>query len=231
VRLIIARCQVDYAGRLTAHLPLATRLILVKADGSIQIHADDKAYKPLNWMSAPCVVTTGPPTPDHGLPDEITEVWRVRNGAGDELQIAIAEVLDEMSHELGVEPGLRKDGVEKHLQELLAANPGAMRADLALVQREYLTAIGPVDLLCRAGDGAYVAVEVKRRGELDGVEQLTRYLEVMRRDPLLGRVEGMFVAQQIKPQARVVATDRGIECVVVDYDELRGIDHSDERLF
>jgi RecB family endonuclease NucS len=231
VRVVIARCQVDYAGALTAHLPLATRLILVKADGSVQIHADDRAYKPLNWMSAPCTLTVVPPDPEAGLPDGIAEVWHVRGRRGDHLQIGLAEVLSDQSFDLGVEPGLAKDGVEKHLQELLAASPEAIRADLRLVQREYPTPIGPVDLLCRAGDGSYVAVEIKRRGEIDGVEQLTRYLDLMRRDPLLGSVEGVFVAQLIKPQARVVAQDRGIACVTVDYDELRGIDHSDERLF
>jgi len=231
VQLIVARCQVDYAGKLTAHLPLATRLILRKADGSLQVHADDKAYKPLNWMSAPCTLTRAKPLPEMGLPDEIAEVWLARNATGDTLQIAVAEILDEMSVDLGPEPGLRKDGVERHLQELLAASPQAIRQDLTLVRREHPTPIGPVDLLCRSAAGAYVAVEVKRRGDIAGVEQLARYLEVMRRDSLLGQVEGVFVAQQIKPQAKVVAASRGIDCVVVDYDELRGIDHSDERLF
>ncbi|MDR0990802.1 MAG: endonuclease NucS [Propionibacteriaceae bacterium] len=231
MQLIIARCQVDYAGKLTAHLPLATRLIIIKADGSVQIHADDKAYKPLNWMSAPCLMTRGQPEPEANLPADVTEVWSVRNKSGDTLQIAITDIITQVDHDLGIEPGLQKDGVEKHLQELLAASPTVIRPDLRLVQREYLTPIGPVDLLCRAADGGYVAIEIKRRGELDGVEQLTRYLEVMRRDPLLGQVNGMFVAQRIKPQAKVVAQDRGIDCVVVDYDELRGIDHSDERLF
>jgi RecB family endonuclease NucS len=231
VQLIVARCQVDYAGKLTAHLPLATRLILRKADGSLQIHADDRAYKPLNWMSAPCTLTRVEPSPALGLPDDIRQVWLLRNPAGDTLQIGIAEILGEMNYDLGPEPGLRKDGVERHLQELLAASPQAIRPDLRLVRREHPTPIGPVDLLCRSAAGTYVAVEIKRRGEIDGVEQLARYLEVMRRDPLLGQVEGVFVAQRIKPQARVVAASRGVDCVVVDYDELRGIDHSDERLF
>jgi RecB family endonuclease NucS len=230
MRVVIARCQVDYVGKLTAHLPLATRLILIKADGSVQVHADDRAYKPLNWMSAPCIWTTAAPDPALGLPPDITEVWHVRNGT-DTLQIGLVEILGELSHDLGVEPGLTKDGVEKHLQELLAANPTAVRADLQLVQREYYTPIGPVDLLCRAADGAYVAVEIKRRGEIDGVEQLTRYLDLMRRDPLLGRVEGLFVAQRIKPQARTLAADRGIGCVTVDYDALRGLDDAADRLF
>jgi len=231
VQVIVARCQVDYAGRLTAHLPLATRLILRKADGSLQIHADDRAYKPLNWMSAPCTTTRVEPTEEMGLPDEIREVWLVRNPQGDTLQIALAEILGELTYDLGPEPGLRKDGVERHLQELLAASPQAIRPDLTLVRREHPTPIGPVDLLCRSAGGAYVAVEVKRRGEIDGVEQLARYLEVLRRELWLGEVEGVLVAQRIKPQARVVAASRGIDCVVVDYDELRGIDHADERLF
>jgi RecB family endonuclease NucS len=230
VRLVIARCQVDYTGKLTAHLPLATRLILIKADGSVQIHADDRAYKPLNWMSAPCVWEVALADPALAEEVEAIEVWHVRHGA-DTLKIAIAEIVAELSHELGVEPGLTKDAVERHLQELLAANPGALRTDLQLVQREFPTPIGPVDLLCRAGDGAYVAVEIKRRGEIDGVEQLTRYVDLLRRDPLLGKVEGMFAAQRIKPQARVLAEDRGLACVTVDYDALRGLDDAADRLF
>ncbi|MDR0960849.1 MAG: endonuclease NucS [Propionibacteriaceae bacterium] len=235
MRLIIARCQVDYTGRLTAHLPLAPRLIMVKADGSISVHADDGAYKPLNWMTAPCTTVVEPLTeqsPRVGLlPEGVTEVWRVTNRSGDALEIAIAEILDDVTEDLGRDPGLRKDGVEKHLQALLAENPTAIRGDLSVVQREYPTPIGPVDLLCRTREGAYVAVEVKRRGEIDGVEQLTRYVDLLRRDPLLGEVTGILAAQQIKRQARVLAQDRGFGCVVVDYDELRGIDHSEERLF
>jgi endonuclease len=240
VRLLIARCQVDYAGRLTAHLPMATRLILVKADGSVSIHADDRAYKPLNWMSPPCTVTVRPadasavPTDpsDAGLAGEpLTEVWEVKGRDGDTLLISLAEVLHDSSHDLGVDPGLQKDGVEAHLQALLAAHPETLGAGWTLVRREYPTAIGPVDLLCRDASGAYVAVEIKRRGEIDGVEQLTRYLELLNRDPLLGSVRGMFAAQQIKPQAKVLAGDRGIACLTVDYDVLRGTDDPTERLF
>ncbi|MFX4273054.1 endonuclease NucS [Propionibacteriaceae bacterium Y1685] len=235
MRLVIARCQVDYAGRLTAHLPMATRLILVKADGSVSIHADDRAYKPLNWMSPPCTLAVRPPAEDEaaiaGDDGELAEVWEVVGKDGDTLQITIAEILHDTSHELGVDPGLQKDGVEKHLQELLADNPGTFGAGWTLVRREYMTAIGPVDLLCRDADGKHVAVEIKRRGEIDGVEQLTRYLELMNRDPLLGEVRGIFAAQQIKPQARVLAGDRGIDCVVVDYDALRGLDDPTSRLF
>ena len=227
MRLLIARCQVDYAGRLTAHLPMATRLILVKADGSVSIHADDRAYKPLNWMSPPCTLTERPAEDQEGL----VGVWEVKGRDGDTLLISLAEVLHDSSHDLGVDPGLRKDGVEAHLQELLAAQPETLGKGWTLVRREYPTAIGPVDLLCRDQHGAYVAVEVKRRGEIDGVEQLTRYLELLNRDPLLGRVTGMFAAQQIKPQAKVLAGDRGIACVTVDYDVLRGTDDPSERLF
>jgi len=240
VRLLIARCQVDYAGRLTAHLPMATRLILVKADGSVSIHADDRAYKPLNWMSPPCTVTVRPadaaavptdPT-DAGLAGEpLTEVWEVRGRDGDTLLISLAEVLHDSSHDLGIDPGLQKDGVEAHLQVLLAAHPETLGAGWTLVRREYPTAIGPVDLLCRDATGGYVAVEIKRRGEIDGVEQLTRYLDLLNRDPLLGSVRGMFAAQQIKPQAKVLAGDRGIACLTVDYDVLRGTDDPTERLF
>ncbi|MEU4116007.1 endonuclease NucS [Kitasatospora sp. NPDC028055] len=219
MRLVIARCSVDYAGRLSAHLPSATRLILVKADGSVSIHADDRAYKPLNWMSPPCVLK------------EADGVWTVENKAGEKLIITLEEVLHDSSHELGVDPGLIKDGVEAHLQELLADRMEVLGTGWSLIRREYPTAIGPVDILCRDSDGATVAVEIKRRGEIDGVEQLTRYLELLNRDPLLAPVKGVFAAQEIKPQARVLATDRGIGCVVLDYDELRGIDDDKLKLF
>jgi RecB family endonuclease NucS len=234
VRLVIARCQVDYAGRLSAHLPMATRLILVKSDGSVSVHADDRAYKPLNWMSPPCTLTERPgPAGESALPglEAVSAIWEVKGKDGDTLQITLAEVLHDSSHELGVDPGLQKDGVEAHLQALLAEHPEALGPGLALVRREFMTAIGPVDLLCRDAGGRYVAVEVKRRGEIDGVEQLTRYLELMRRDPLLGEVHGVLAAQQIKPQARVLAADRGITCVTVDYEGLRGMDDPTERLF
>jgi len=235
VRLVIARCQVDYAGRLTAHLPMAKRLILVKSDGSVSIHADDRAYKPLNWMSPPCTLTELPaPSAElDAVPgnEALSAVWEVKGRDGDTLQISLAEVYHDSSHELGIDPGLQKDGVEAHLQALLAEHPETFGPGWSLVRREHMTPIGPVDLLCRDATGAYVAVEVKRRGEIDGVEQLTRYLELMRRDPLLGTVHGVFAAQQIKPQARVLAGDRGITCVTVDYDVLRGMDNADDRLF
>ncbi|MEW2018306.1 endonuclease NucS [Rhodococcus sp. NPDC076796] len=223
MRLVIARCQVDYVGRLTAHLPSARRLLLVKSDGSVSVHADDRAYKPLNWMSPPCwmVETTE---------DETTK-WVVTNKAGEELRITIDDVELDSSHELGIDPGLVKDGVEAHLQELLAEHVSTLGDGFTLVRREYMTAIGPVDLLCRNADGGTVAVEIKRRGEIDGVEQLTRYLELLNRDPLLAPVSGVFAAQVIKPQAKTLATDRGIRCLTLDYDVLRGTDSTEFRLF
>ena len=232
VRLVIARCQVDYAGKLTAHLPMAPRLLVVKADGSVSVHADDKAYKPLNWMSAPCTLTVRVSSDEEAALDEaLAEVWEVRNTSGDTLQIRIAEVLHDSNHDLGVDPGLQKDGVEKHLQALLAENPSALGEGWTLVQREYYTPIGPVDLVCRDALGGYVAIEVKRRGEIDSVEQLTRYLELMRREPRFSTLSGVLAAQQVKPQARVLAADRGIAVVTVDYDALRGLDSSEGRLF
>ena len=219
MRLVIARCQVDYLGRLTAHLPMAQRLLLVKADGSVSVHADGGAYKPLNWMSPPCTLAEQPGR------------WTVSNRAGEQLIIEIDEVLHDSRHELGVDPGLIKDGVEAHLQALLAEHTATLGAGFTLIRREYPTAIGPVDLLCRDADGMTVAVEVKRRGEIDGVEQLTRYLDLLNRDPQLAPVSGLFAAQQIKPQAHTLATDRGIRCVTVDYDELRGAQPRELRLF
>jgi hypothetical protein len=222
--LVVARCQVDYAGRLTAHLPMATRVLMIKADGSVLVHSDGGSYKPLNWMSPPCSLREGT-TEDGEL------LWTVTSKTEDTLRILIEEVLSDNTHDLGVDPGLQKDGVEKHLQELLAEHPSHLGEALTLVRREYPTAIGPVDLMCRDPDGASVAVEIKRRGEIDGVEQLTRYLDLLNRDPLLAPVRGIFAAQEIKPQARVLATDRGIACAVVDYDALRGLDDPSLRLF
>ncbi|AKH84910.1 endonuclease [Streptomyces sp. CNQ-509] len=223
MRLVIARCSVDYAGRLTAHLASAPRLILVKADGSVSVHADDRAYKPLNWMSPPCTLKEGE--------QDGVAVWTVENKAGEKLIITIEELLHDSSHELGVDPGLVKDGVEAHLQELLADRMEALGEGWTLIRREYPTAIGPVDILGRDEKGTTVAVEIKRRGEIDGVEQLTRYLDLLNRDPLLAPVRGVFAAQEIKPQARVLAADRGIECAVLDYDALRGTDDGKLKLF
>jgi len=224
VRLVIARCSVDYRGKLSAHLPSAHRLILVKADGSISIHSDDRAYKPLNWMNPPCTIT-------EEVGDDGSHRWLVRAKKGEELEITIEELISDSAHDLGAEPGLRKDGVEAHLQALLAERCEVLGDGFQLVRREYPTEIGPVDLLCRDTDGVAVAVEVKRRGEIDGVEQLTRYLAFLNKDPRLAPVRGLFVAEQIKPQAKVLAADRGIACVEVDYDELRGIESSELRLF
>ena len=226
MRVVIARCTVDYDGRLTAHLPEAVRLLMVKADGCVAVHADGGAYKPLNWMNAPNTLSL-----DESADNDATEIWHVRSPKGEKLTITIHEVIDELDHEMGVDPGLVKDGVEAHLQELLAADPPTIDEGLRLVRREFPTDIGPVDLLCRDADGKAVAIEVKRRGEIDGVEQLTRYLDFLNRDPMLRPVRGIFVAQEIKPQARVLATDRGIGCVVVDYDDLRGIESNDLKLF
>ena len=250
VRLVIARCQVDYVGRLTAHLPMAIRLLMVKADGSVLVHSDGGSYKPLNWMSPPCRLEEG------------AGGWRVVNRAGEELRIRLDEVLSDVAFDLGVDPGLTKDGVEAHLQELLADQPEALGMGWRLVRREFPTAIGPVDLLCRDPDAGreavvdgdadlvvvdveapddlghgparrsgHVAVEVKRRATIDAVEQLSRYLDLLNRDPVLRPVRGCLAAQSITKQARTLAEDRGISCVVVDYDALRGFDDVESRLF
>ena len=223
MRLLVATCTVDYVGRLTAHLPEATRLILFKADGSVSIHADDRAYKPLNWMSPPCFTTE--------VSETDKKIITVENKDGERLVITVSQVIHNSTHELGIDPGLVKDGVEAHLQVLLAEHVETFGKNWQLVRREYPTAIGPVDLLCKDESGKTVAVEIKRRGDIDGVEQLTRYLELLNRDGLIAPVSGVFAAQEIKPQAKVLAEDRGIRCVVVDYDALRGLDRKDERLF
>jgi RecB family endonuclease NucS len=222
---------VDYAGRLTAHLPLATRLLLVKADGSVLVHSDGGSYKPLNWMSPPCKLSVS--QPDEAAAERgVIETWTVQQTKTDDrLIVSIHEVQHDSNHELGVDPGLVKDGVEAHLQKLLAEQVNRLGDDWSLVRREYMTAIGPVDLLVRNATGGSVAVEIKRRGDIDGVEQLTRYLELMNRDPLLSPVDGIFAAQEIKPQARVLAEDRGIRCVILDYEAMRGLDNVEHRLF
>jgi RecB family endonuclease NucS len=219
MRLVIATCSVDYAGRLTAHLPMATRLLMVKADGSISIHCDDRAFKPLNWMNPPCRIV------------EEADRWVVTSPKGETLTITIDDILTDVTHDLGTDPGLQKDGVEAHLQELLAENPEVLAPGLRLVRREFPTDIGPVDLLCRDANGDAVAVEIKRTGEIAGVEQLARYLERLDLDPTLKPVRGIFAAQDIKPQAQVLAAARGIACVEVDYDALRGIERDLLRLF
>ena len=219
MRLVIATCSVDYAGRLSAHLPTAPRLIMVKADGCVAIHADGGAYKPLNWMNAPNSLV------------EHEDHWVITNPKGETLTITLVEVHHDSAHELGEDPGLQKDGVEAHLQELLAADTSFIAPGLTLIRREFPTDIGPVDIMCRDADGVAVAIEIKRRGEIDGVEQLTRYLQRLDLDPTLRPVRGIFVAQEIKPQARVLAESRGIGWVEVDYDELRGIESNELRLF
>ncbi|HLQ54419.1 MAG TPA: endonuclease NucS [Streptosporangiaceae bacterium] len=244
MRLVIARCSVDYAGRLSAHLPLATRLLMIKADGSLLIHSDagtkalnwmsagsrmtalvqdsesdEGSYKPLNWMSPPCRLAEEPGR------------WVVTGKSGETLTVDVEEILSDSSFDLGADPGLVKDGVESHLQELLAAQMHVFGEGWRLVRREYPTPIGPVDLMCRDSAGGCVAIEIKRRGEIDGVEQLTRYLELLNRDPLLAPVQGIFAAQEIKPQARVLAEDRGIRCLVLDYDSMRGAGDGALRLF
>jgi RecB family endonuclease NucS len=231
VRLVIAKCAVDYAGRLSAHLPLATRLLMLKNDGSILVHSDGGSYKPLNWMSPPCTLQIIEPD-DEQRDAGITQLWKVTHAkTADLLVVSIHEVYTDTSHDLGLDPGLVKDGVEAHLQKLLAEQIELLGDGHTLVRREYMTAIGPVDILARDANGAAVAVELKRRGDIDGVEQLTRYLELMNRDPHLAPVTGIFAAQEIKPQARTLAHDRGIRTLLLDYDAMRGLDDSESRLF
>ncbi|MEV7767705.1 endonuclease NucS [Microbacterium sp. NPDC086615] len=231
MRLVIARCSVDYTGRLNAHLPLATRLLVHKGDGSLLVHSDGGSYKPLNWMSPPCSLVVEQPD-DVDVEDGVVERWRVTHAkTGDALLVRIHEIIHDTAHDLGVDPGLIKDGVEADLQRLLAEQVSVVGEGLTLVRREYPTAIGPVDLLLRDDNGGTVAIEVKRRGDIDGVEQLTRYLELLNRDPRLAPVTGVYAAQEIKPQARVLATDRGIRCLTLDYDEMKGIDSGAPRLF
>ncbi|MBO1901408.1 endonuclease NucS [Leucobacter weissii] len=223
MRIVVADCSVDYAGRLSAHLPRATRVLMLKSDGSVLVHSDGGSYKPLNWMSPPCSFVAVDPDPEQ-REEGVSEVWRVTHAkTADQLVVSVFGIVHDSSHELGVDPGLIKDGVEAHLQELLAEQIELLGEGHTLVRREYMTAIGPVDILARDSAGASVAVEIKRRGEIDGVEQLTRYLELMNRDPVLAPVRGVFAAQEIKPQARTLAQDRGIRCVVLDYDVMRGM--------
>ena len=231
MRLVVARCSARYTGRLTARLELATRLIVVKADGSVLLHADGGSYKPLNWMSPPCSLTVNEPD-DDAAARGVVQVWYAQHSKSDDrLEIELYEVLHDSAHELGPDPGLVKDGVEAHLQALLAEQIHLLGPGHVLVRREFPTAIGPVDILARDPAGGAVAVEIKRRGDIDGVEQLTRYLELLNRDPHLAPVRGVFAAQEIRPQARVLATDRGIACLVLDYDALRGVDDVGSRLF
>ena len=231
MRLVVATCSARYTGRLSAHLPLATRLLVVKADGSVLLHSDGGSYKPLNWMSPPCSMAVTAPDAESAARG-VTEVWAVQHAKSDDrLEIELHGVVHDSSHALGLDPGLIKDGVEAHLQAMLAEQIELLGSGHTLVRREYPTAIGPVDILARDSAGATVAIEIKRRGDIDGVEQLTRYLELLNRDPHLRPVRGVFAAQEIKPQARVLATDRGITCMVLDYDAMKGVDDVDSRLF
>ncbi len=267
MRIVVATCAVDYSGRLSAHLPLAPRVLMVKADGSVLVHSDGGSYKPLNWMSPPCTLKVSEPTPDQAAAG-VTAVWTVTaTKTDDKLVVSLHDVVHDSAHDLGVGPGLQKDGVEAHLQKLLAEQVELVGAGHTLVRREFPTAIGPVDLMVRvpsgtgAGTGAapssasasagvggvveievevatpsgtthrHVAVEIKRRATIDAVEQLTRYLELLNRDPHLAPVRGVLAAQSIAPQARTLATDRGIDCLLLDYDAMRGVDDPDSRLF
>ena len=231
MRVVIASCSVDYSGRLDAHLPRATRLIMVKADGSVLVHSDGGSYKPLNWMSPPArLAEVDPDEEDREI--GVIARWEVSaTRTDDRLVIRLFDIVSDTNADLGVDPGLTKDGVEAHLQELLAEQIEVLGAGWRLVRREYPTAIGPVDIMARDADGGSVAVELKRVGGIDGVEQLSRYLELLNRDPVLAPVSGVFAAQTIRPQARVLAEDRGIRCVVLDYDAMRGMDDPSSRLF
>lgn len=231
MRLVIARCSVDYTGRLNAHLPEATRLLVHKGDGSLLVHSDGGSYKPLNWMSPPCSFSVEELT-DEDAADGVIERWRVTHKkSGDALTVRVFELLHDSNHDLGIDPGLQKDGVEADLQRLLAEQVDLVAEGATLVRREYPTAIGPVDHMIRDADGASIAVEVKRRANIDAVEQLTRYLELLNRDPILAPVRGILAAQAFAPQARTLATDRGIECLVLDYDAMKGVDSGAPTLF
>lgn len=236
MRLVVASCTATYSGRLDAHLPLARRLLVVKADGSVLLHADGGSYKPLNWMSPPCTLAVSEPS-DEAATAGVSQVWTVQQARSDDrLVIELHEVFHDSAHDLGLDPGLVKDGVEAHLQELLAAQVVLLGDGHTLVRREYPTAIGPVDILARVpadldGGARHVAVEIKRRATIDAVEQLTRYLELLNRDPLLAPVRGVLAAQSVAPQARVLAGDRGIQVLLLDYEAMRGVDDPTARLF
>jgi RecB family endonuclease NucS len=222
VRLVVARCEVTYTGRLNAHLTEAIRLLVFKADGSVLVHADSGGYKPLNWMTPPTVIEDG----------EDAIVVRKRAGrTEDRLEIRISELLAEFEHELGEDAGLEKDGVERHLQEALAAAPDTLEPGLRLVRREWPTGVGPVDLMCRDEDDGWIAVEIKRIGTIEAVEQLSRYLEVLQRDPALAACRGILAASHVKPQARTLCETRGLGWVEVDLATLRGEREPELTLF
>jgi hypothetical protein len=225
MRLIVARCEVSYTGRLSAFLPESTRLVMVKADGSVLVHADAGGYKPLNWMTPPTVIE------EEGEPLERMVVRKRAGKSEDRLEIRILELVSDSSHEMGEAAALEKDGVERDLQEALAATPGRLGDGLSLVKREWATDVGPVDLMCRDEEGGWVAVEIKRIGTIEAVEQLSRYLECIRVDPAKAACRGILAAQKLKPQATALATARGITCVEVDLDVLRGLREPELTLF
>jgi RecB family endonuclease NucS len=239
VRIVIVQCSVDYTGRLEAHLAMATRLLMIKADGSVLIHSESGSYKPLNWMAAPCTLSIRPAGPGdeldwqgQTLDPPPSQVWTVKqHKTADQLIIRIHQVLADTVYDLGFDPGLAKSGVEAQLQALLADQIGLLGEGCRLIRREYPTPIGPIDILARDSSGITLAVEVKRLGGIDGVEQLSRYLEQLRRDVTLGQVTGVLAAQAFKPQAKVLATDRGIRCLTLDYQAMSGVDDPTLRLF
>lgn len=234
MRIIVADCSAEYTGRLQATLPMARRVLLIKADNSLLIFSELGSYKPLNWMASPCTITDI--TPDYADDDPATEVPQkvIRAAAAkstDILEVTLQHIYSDETYDLGEDPGLTKDGVEDHLQRYLAEQIERIGEGATLVRREYPTAIGPVDIMAVDANGVHVAIEIKRHGGIDGVEQLTRYCELLNRDPLLAPVRGIFAAQTITPQARTLATDRGFECLLLDYDEMRGVEDDSLRLF
>lgn len=234
MRIIVADCSAEYTGRLQATLPMARRVLLIKADNSLLIFSELGSYKPLNWMASPCTITDI--TPDYADDDPSTEVPQkvIRAAATkstDILEVTLQHIYSDETYDLGEDPGLIKDGVEDHLQRYLAEQIERIGEGATLVRREYPTAIGPVDIMAIDGNGVHVAIEIKRHGGIDGVEQLTRYCELLNRDPLLAPVRGIFAAQTITPQARTLATDRGFECLLLDYDDMRGVEDGSLRLF
>ena len=241
MRIIVADCSAEYTGRLNATLPLSKRVLLIKADGSVLIFSELGAYKPLNWMVAPCTMRVlskedsarkeSSDESDSGIVADGCILRVSADKSDDLLMISLNHVYSDNTYDLGEDPGLVKDGVEDHLQRYLAEQIERIGDGATLVRREYPTAIGPVDIMAQDADGVHVAIEIKRHGGIDGVEQLTRYCELLNRDPLLKPVRGIFAAQTISPQARVLAEDRGFTCLILDYDDMRGVESTDLRLF
>ncbi|WP_201737220.1 endonuclease NucS [Bifidobacterium aemilianum] len=234
MRIIVADCSALYSGRLNASLPLAKRVLLIKADNSLLIFSELGSYKPLNWMAAPCTIKEGePPEPDDdpetSTPEKVFTVYADKSS--DVLEVTLQKIYSDQTFDLGQDPGLVKDGVEEHLQHYLAEQIERIGEGAKLVRREYPTPIGPVDIMATDAKGEHVAIEIKRHGNIDGVEQLTRYCELLNRDPLLAPVHGIFAAQTIAPQARVLAEDRGLRCLLLDYEEMKGTEDNSLRLF